>query len=248
MTSPRLLPMGDAAWTLELGQAIDPEVNARCHMLARQLSASFTARGVAGVTDIVPTFRSVTVHFDPLQVDAAQIESELLRLAQPASAAAQTERQWRLPVCFGGQHGLDLSTVAQQAGMAEGALIDLLTATPLRVYAMGFMPGFAYMAELPKPLQLPRRATPRTGVAAQTLAIANGMACVYPWQSPGGWHLLGHMPIDLFDLREPDAPALLRAGDEVVFEAVDANHAAQLRTAQRQDPRFRQRFLQVSRA
>lgn len=242
----RMLPMGDTAWTVELGDTIAPDTNARCQDLARRVQAWLDADDISGVWDVVPTFRSVTVHFDPLQCDAQQLGAQLHTLAQQAQAQTASGRQWRLPVCFGGDHGLDLDAVAAQTRLSVSEVIATLTATPFHVYAMGFMPGFPYLASLPQALQLPRRATPRTAVAPQTLAIAQAMACVYPWQSPGGWHLLGHMPITLFDLRTPECPALLQAGDVLHFDAIDATECAALVAAQAQDPQFRQRFLQGS--
>ena len=239
----RLLPMGDAACTLELGQGIAPETNARCHDLARRFRDWLDSSQTPGVLDVVPTFRSVTVHVDPLRADAQAMGEQLMQLAQATHTQHLPMREWRLPVCFGGEQGLDLEAVARQTQHSPSELIAAVCATPLRVYAMGFMPGFPYLASLPEALQLPRRSTPRTAVAPQTLAIAQAMACVYPWASPGGWHLLGHMPITLFDLRSPQQPALLAAGDALQFYAVDAQECAAMVAAQAQDPQFRQRFL-----
>lgn len=243
-SEPVLLALGDRAWTLEFGQTIDPDINARCHDLARRVREQVDAGVMRGVHDIVPTFRSVTVFYDALSADGQALGEALLQLARLSQARPNQGRRWRLPVYFGGERAADLVSVAEQAGCSVPEVIESLTQTPLRVYAMGFMPGFAYMAALPKALQLPRRATPRTAVAAQTLAIANAMACVYPWVSPGGWHWLGHMPIKLFDLREPDKPALLDAADEVMFYAVDEAEAGALVKAQSQDAAFRWRFAQ----
>lgn len=246
MTSvePCLRALGDCAWTLEFGQTIDSAVNARCHELARRVREQIATGALHGVQDIVPTFRSVTVFFDAMLVDAARLGEALLQLAQCSVAQASKGRRWHLPVHFGGERSADLAWVAQQTGCSQAQVIASLTQTTLRVHAMGFMPGFAYMAELPAKLQLPRRATPRTAVAPQTLAIANAMACVYPWASPGGWHLLGHMPVQLFDLREPDQPALLRASDQVTFYAVDEAEARSLLQAQSADKAFRWRFCE----
>lgn len=243
-TTPRLLALGDCAWTVELGAAIDPEINARCQDLARAIRAWAHDGGQAGISDVVPTFRSVTVFFDPEQLDGMALGHSLGTLAETAQARLTGGRQWRFPVYFGGEHAADLALVAAQASCSTDEVIALMTQARLQVFAMGFMPGFPYLAPVPAPLGLPRRATPRTAVPARSLAIANGMACVYPWQSPGGWHLLGQMPIGLFDLREAQAPALLKAGDSVQFYAVDAAELDALNQAQQNDARFRWRFLQ----
>lgn len=243
-TQPRLLALGDGAWTLEFGQTIDSAINVRCHDLARRVRQWVDASQAKGVRDIVPTFRSVTVFFDPLLNDGVVLGEQLLKMAMSSTAVEAQGRRWRLPVYFGGERAQDLPAVAKQVGCSVAEVIAAVTQTHLQVYAMGFMPGFAYMAELPAKLQLPRRATPRTAVAPQTLAIANAMACVYPWASPGGWHLLGHMPVTLFDLREPDRPALLQAADRVTFYAVDEAEALSVLQAQSQDAAFRWRFCE----
>jgi KipI family sensor histidine kinase inhibitor len=137
-----------------------------------------------------------------------------------------------------------LSDLAERVQLSEAQCVQTLCDTELRVYAMGFMPGFAYMATLPPSLHVPRRATPRTRVAPQTVAIANGMAGIYPWPSPGGWYLLGHMPVPLFDTRLGDQATLFCAGDRLNFHPVDAQEAQDLIQAIERDPNERWRFLE----
>ncbi|MFT6766966.1 MAG: inhibitor of KinA [Burkholderiaceae bacterium] len=218
----RLLTMGDAALTVELGGDIDVSVNVRCLAVADALDALTCAGELSGVLDVVPTFRSVTVMFNPLLIDADSLGLTMMRLAATAAASLQVSRIWRLPVCFGESYGPDLSAAATTVAMCEDDLITALLAQTLRVYAMGFLPGFAYLAQLPSLLKVPRLASPRTRVPAQSLAIADDMACIYPWESPGGWNLLGCMPVPLFDKQHSQAPALLQVGDQVGFFAVSA--------------------------
>ncbi len=218
----RLLTMGDAALTVELGGDIDVSVNVRCLAVADALDKLTSTGELFGVLDVVPTFRSVTVMFNPLLLDADSLGCTMMRLAGTTVASAQASRIWRLPVCFGDALGPDLSAAAASTGMSEDDLIAALLAHTLRVYAMGFLPGFAYLAQLPSVLKVPRLASPRTRVPAQSLAIADDMACIYPWESPGGWNLLGCMPVPLFDKQHSQAPALLHVGDQVGFFAVSA--------------------------
>ena len=118
---------------------------------------------------------------------------------------------------FGDEFGPDLAEVARATGRSESAVIEALCASELHVFLIGFLPGFPYLGELPEWLRLPRRTTPRTAVPANSLAIAGAQAAVYPWQSPGGWHLLGRTPVRLFDLNDVARPALLAPGDTVSF-------------------------------
>ncbi len=209
--SPKLLALGDAAWTVEFGEAIAPDVHARVMALA----AAVEALGEPAILDLVPTFRSLTVHFDPLVIDGPDLGRRLLAAAAGATGAAVPGRRWRLPACFGGEFGPDLAAVAEEAGITEGAAVELLAGAELRVYMIGFMPGFPYMGGLPDILHRPRLATPRLKVPARSVAIAGAMAAVYPWESPGGWRLLGRTPLRLFDAGNAARPALLAPGDTV---------------------------------
>ncbi len=147
----------------------------------------------------------------------------------PQESALAT--RWRIPVCFGGEWGPDLAQVAQATGRSEADVVDALCATELRVFLIGFLPGFPYLGELPAWLHLPRRTTPRTAVPANSLAIAGAQAAIYPWQSPGGWHLLGQTPVRLFDVHDAARPALLAPGDSVRFTTIDPHEFRRLSSA-----------------
>lgn len=219
---PRLLALGDSAWTLEFGHAIDPQIHARVMGLSQRLAQERTsAHGLPGVTDVVPTFRSLTVHFCPWTTDADALGRRLLELAAEDRRVEVQGRRWRLPVCFDDAFAPDLPRVAEVSGLDPLAVIERLLTATCRVYLIGFQPGFPYMGGLPPELAVPRLASPRHKVPAQSVAIAGAMCAVYPWESPGGWNLLGRTPVVLFDPRQDAQPAMLAAGDEVRWVAVD---------------------------
>ncbi|MBE0590493.1 MAG: 5-oxoprolinase subunit PxpB [Hydrogenophaga sp.] len=219
---PRLLALGDSAWTLEFGSAIDPAINARVMGLAERVAQARASEPLmASVTDVVPTFRSLTVHYDPLETDATALGERLQVLAQDGHQAMQPGRLWHLPVCFDTDFAPDLSRLAEAKGLSPDEVIQHLLAATFRVYMLGFQPGFPYMGGVPPELHMPRLPAPRQKVPAQSLAVAGEMCAVYPWESPGGWNLLGRTPVVLFDLRHAEQPALLAAGDEVRCHAVD---------------------------
>jgi KipI family sensor histidine kinase inhibitor len=222
--NPRLLDLGDGALTLEFGDRIDPALNARV-MAARDALAALK---LEGISDLVPTYRSLTVHFDPLQLDRDALGKQLLKVATRQGQESAPATRWLIPVVFGGGFGPDLAQVAQTTGRSEADVIDALCTNELRVFLIGFLPGFPYLGELPDWLHLPRRSTPRTAVPANSLAIAGPQAAVYPWQSPGGWHLLGRTPVSMFDVADADRPALLAPGDIVRFRAVGVDEFRQL--------------------
>jgi KipI family sensor histidine kinase inhibitor len=222
--NPRILALGDGALTLEFGDRIDPALNAAV-MAARDALA---AMKLDGISDVVPTWRSLTVHFDPLRLDREILAAHLLQAAQAQQQESALATRWRIPIVFGDEFGPDLAEVARATGRSEAAVIDALCASELRVFLIGFLPGFPYLGELPDWLRLPRLATPRATVPANSLAIAGAQAAIYPWQSPGGWHLLGRTPVRLFDLGDAARPALLAPGDTVRFAPVGRDEFARL--------------------
>jgi inhibitor of KinA len=226
--SERLLDAGDAAVTVEFGDVISGELVERVAALERALDAARARGELPGVVETVPTFRSLTVIYDPLQTQRAQLDPVLLALLQqPGAAQAAAPRQWRLPVCYGEGFGADLAEVAEATGLSSEAVVQLHSGTEFKVYMLGFMPGFAFMGELPAALAVPRRREPRLRVPAGSVAITGKLSAIYPWESPGGWLLLGRCPVPLFDAAAA-TPALLMPGDRVRFEPVSAERFAEL--------------------
>ncbi len=218
---PRLLALGDGAWTVEFGERIDPELHARVLGLAAALQkARQPADEFAGIVDIVPTFRSLTVHYDPLTSDGERLGEALLSLAASSGAGTQEGRQWRIPVCFDDEFAPDLADLAHTKGLSREEVIAQMSEATFQVYMIGFMPGFPYMGGLPQILEMPRLSSPRKAVPARSLAVAGAMCAVYPWESPGGWRLLGRTPVPMFSLADSAAPALLASGDRVRWQAI----------------------------
>lgn len=201
----RICDVGDTAFAVEL------EDGERVVALNRAIR---DAGPIPGLVETIPALRSLLVIVDPAGSSRAAVEAEIRRLA--AEAAPQSEadgRLWRIPVLYDGP---DLDAVARACGLTPAQVVEAHCGTLYRVRMLGFMPGFAYLGTLPEALRLPRRSQPRVRVPAGSLAMADDMTAIYPWDSPGGWHLLGRTDIVLFDPgREP--PALLAAGDRVEF-------------------------------
>lgn len=240
----RLLALGDSAWTVEFGSTIDPQINARVMALAdRVAQARLDDPLFATVTDVVPTFRSLTVHFSPAQTDSEALAERLQAMAAQDGQQLKTGRLWRLPACFDPGFALDLPALAQAKGMPDNEVIERLLETEFRVYMIGFLPGFPYMGGLPRELAMPRLASPRQKVPAHSIAVAGEMCAVYPWESPGGWNLLGRTPVPLFDLKHVEQPAVLAAGDRVQWYAVSTPQYEHLLAQCRSGQLRRETFL-----
>ena len=218
----RILDAGDAALTIEFGSIIDPALLAEVNALDAAVLRRKQAGELPGVIETMPTFRSLTVFFDPLVTDRDAVLAALQPLIAAAEHGSTTDgRHWRLPVCYEGEAAPDRAEVAGAIGIGEDEVVALHSGAEYLVYMIGFLPGFPFMGDLPAPLRLPRRAQPRVRVPAGSVAIATGLTAIYPWESPGGWHLLGRCPVPLFDARRT-SPSLLAAGDRVRFVPVSA--------------------------
>ena len=207
---------GDAALVVQLPERIDPIVNAWCVALARAMQLEL---GTA-IREAVIGYCSVTVYFNPQRADGAWLEEEIRAIAgaleqvEPSDGAIV-----EVPVCYGGELGPDLGDVAAFAGRSEEEVISLHLGREYRVYLVGFVPGFAYMAEVDSAIAAPRRASPRTAVPTGSVAIAGGQTGIYPSVTPGGWNIIGRTPAVPYDPARL-TPFLFNPGDRVRFHRI----------------------------
>jgi KipI family sensor histidine kinase inhibitor len=213
---PRILPCGDAALAVEFGESIDPRVNARVLALDERI------RGIDGVVEAVPTYRSLLVHYDPVQRDFAGLSAEVLACARDLSDEPRQGRLWRVPVVYGGPFGIDLEEVAARHGLTPAQFVERHAAPEYRVYMIGFVPGYTYLGGLDPAIATPRREVPRTKVPAGTISIGGIQAVVASIEAPSGWHLLGRTPVRTF-MPERDPVFLMEPGDRVRFEPIKAD-------------------------
>ena len=209
----RIVAIGDSALAVEFDERIDPIVNARAIWLA----SSVQAGDIPGVRDVVPTFRSVAVYFDPLRTRTDRLVEWLERAATSSVGAPIAERRpIEVPVCYGSEFGPDLAEVARFAAMSPEEVVRVHSSATYRVFMLGFVPGFAYMGTLDSRIAAPRRSTPRLRVPIGSVGIAGSQTGVYPAETPGGWQLIGRTPVKPFDLSR-SLPFLFSAGDTVQF-------------------------------
>lgn len=207
---------GDSALLAEWDAVIDPAVNARVLAVARAVRAA----GAAGIRDVVPTFRSVAVYFDPLTTTPEAVR-QLVAGCDERPAPIAAARRVEIPVSYEGADGPDLADVAAHCGLAPSDVVARHAGADYRVFMTGFLPGFAYLGLLDTALATPRLAAPRPRVPAGAVGIAGRQTGVYPMASPGGWRIIGRTGVRMFD---PDrTPATrLSAGDTVCFVPVPA--------------------------
>ena len=212
---------------------LPPDARASLTRKARQLGQMINQHSAdtLGITDIVPGLCSVLFHYDPALITAAEIKQQVsLYLDQLDEGKEIAAPLWRLPVCYDGAFGPDLDKVARATRLSPDEVIARHTAAVLEVAIMGFLPGLGYMTGVDEALYLPRRSEPRTFVAQGSVGIAMDQTVIYPLDSPGGWNLIGRMPIPLFDQQRKE-PILFTAGDRVCFYAVSRDEFEDLAAA-----------------
>ena len=221
-TLPRLLPSGDSAITVEYSRDIDDAANRSVLALDRSLARA----PIAGVTEAVPTYRSLLVHYDPVQIDYDTLSERLLALAKSPGEATASARRWRIPVAYGGEHGIDLEDVAKALHTTPDDIVARHVAGNYRVAMIGFTPGWSYLSGLEKSLHMPRRQNPRLLTPAGTISIGGVQTGVQCLAGPSGWHLLGRTPVRTYQLHR-DPTFLLEPGDNVTFSRIDAKTFAE---------------------
>lgn len=219
LNAPRISEAGDSALLLEWDEVIDPRVNAR----AIAMAAAIRDASLPGVRDVVSTFRSVAIFFDPLKGDLDTFRNAVMRLTN-VSLEVVHGKTVEVPVSYGGDAGQDLASVADWAGLSADDVARLHAEAEYRVFMLGFLPGFAYLGSVDARIAAPRRETPRSRVPAGSVGIAGRQTGVYPRESAGGWQIIGRSALAVFDPGRVPA-ALFAPGDTVRFMPVPSSQS-----------------------
>ncbi|HRP77652.1 MAG TPA: 5-oxoprolinase subunit PxpB [Aquamicrobium sp.] len=221
--TPTVLPCGDCALVLQIGETVDAEANARIIALAAEMEA----RALPGVREIVPTYRSLLVRYEPEEVRGAELERQLLAAYEHPARAGAEGRLWTVPCLYGGAVGQDLEELAAMKGLSPDEVAALHSGAEYRIYMIGFAPGFAYLGGLPEILHTPRLPKPRQNIPAGAVGIGGQQGNINSVAGPSGWRFVGWTPVRTFDPGRAE-PFLFRAGDRLRFRPIGADEAAAL--------------------
>ncbi len=207
------LPCGNTAFSVQFGETISREL---CLQVLK-LKQAVAQAALPGVTETVPSYRALLVHYDPLVASQAELIEKILALLEQPGEIDLKPRQWQLPVCFAEEYAWDLQEISTILNRSEEQILDVFTSTELFVYMVGFTLGYLYLGDLPAEFKkLSRRENPRNRLNPGAVATAQGMAVVHSIASPGGWNVIGRTPAPLFDIRNlPPSP--FRPGDSIAF-------------------------------
>jgi inhibitor of KinA len=207
---------GDRGLLIEYGDVIDPAVNNKVRSMAMVMEHN----PPQGVTEVIPTYRSLLIVYDPFATNPAKLQKTLKTLeARLAEIKIPPPNTVEIPVCYGGEFGPDIEYVAESNHLAVEEVIELHCRPEYLIYMVGFTPGFPFLGGLSERLHTPRLETPRTFVPEGSVGIANNQTGIYPVASPGGWRLIGRTPVKLFAPHRQN-PFLYQAGDRIKFNPI----------------------------
>jgi inhibitor of KinA len=219
---PKIFPLGESALVVEFGREISVELNERSIALADHLDAV----PFPGYIESVPCYASTAIFYDVQQIKRElpfaptafeQVRLRIESVLHSLDIIPNTEKRLiEIPVIFDEHDALDLTFIAESAALSPGEVVEIFTSTTYRVFMLGFLPGFTYMGEVDARIAVPRKDTPRTKVPKGSVGIAGRQTGIYPFESPGGWQIIGRTDTDIF-VPASDPPCLFRPGDQVRF-------------------------------
>ena len=214
-TYPAFLSAGDTALVVQYGEVVDVSIN----RTVRQLAFAVRKLNIKGVVDIVPTMRSLMIHYDPLFLSKSALIEVVTPLLSNLEELEENNKNWLIPVCYEDEFAPDINDVSKVTNTTIDEIVRQHTLLELEVFMMGFLPGFPYVGLLPEVFDLPRRIEPRVHIPPRSISVAARQTTIYTINSPGGWHLIGRTPVDFYDANR-DEPILVRAGDRIKFQAI----------------------------
>ncbi|MBB6218586.1 KipI family sensor histidine kinase inhibitor [Anaerosolibacter carboniphilus] len=223
----KYLVAGDKALVLEFGNMISEEINSK----VRGMMIAIKQRDMQGIIEMIPTYRSLMVQYNPSQINYQDlveklryIERELNTVEIPAPKVIE------IPIVYGGTYGPDIENVARHNGLSIEEVIDIHTAREYLIYMLGFTPGFPYLGGMDERIATPRLKEPRTKISGGSVGIAGNQTGIYPIDSPGGWQLIGKTPLKLYEAKR-ERPILLDPGDYIKFVSITEKEYIQIEKA-----------------
>ncbi|MBQ6075961.1 MAG: 5-oxoprolinase subunit PxpB [Lachnospiraceae bacterium] len=216
MENVRFLLTGDTSLTVEFGNEISEAIN---HDI-RAYKIALEKAGVPGIVELVPTYRSLMVHYDPAVLPYQELRERLEKLLDDmGEIEIPPSPVLEIPVLYGGEMGPDLPFVAEHAGLSEEEVVQIHSSAEYLIYMLGFTPGFTYLGGMSEKIATPRLKQPRVKIPAGSVGIAGTQTGVYPIDSPGGWQLIGRTPVKMYD-PDRETPILPEAGQYIKFYPV----------------------------
>jgi KipI family sensor histidine kinase inhibitor len=202
---------------VEFGHEISPEINRKISSTVQLMKEQH----IEGIVDVIPTYCSLLVNYDPLVIGYKDLKKRLEGLVKVDVKSGEGKKTIvEIPVCYGGEYGPDIANIAEHAGLTEEEVIKIHSSKDYLIYMLGFLPGFTYLGGLDERIHTPRLASPRIKIRAGSVGIGGSQTGIYPLDSPGGWQLMGMTPVKTYD-PDREVPILVEAGQYIRFIPID---------------------------
>ena len=226
MQNYRILIEGDSSVLIVFGDAISTETNQKITSTVQLIRE----QKIEGIVDMIPAFVSLLINYNPLVISYDSLRARLEQILRVETRAAETiKRVYEIPVCYGGQYGPDLESIADHAGLSPEEVVKIHTSRDYLIYMLGFLPGFCYLGGLDERIHTPRLESPRIRIPAGSVGIGGSQTGIYPMDSPGGWQLMGMTPVRTYDPAR-ETPILVQAGEYIRFVEIDEAAFAEIKS------------------
>ncbi|TLS36731.1 5-oxoprolinase subunit PxpB [Pseudalkalibacillus caeni] len=223
--------MGDSAIQLFFKEEPSPLLNRTISSICKGLEG----KKITGIIESVPSYKALTVFYEPWNLSYDTLKQQLEEMLDQQESKDKLSPSYvvTIPTLYGNEYGPDIALVANKNNLSIEEVITLHTQKDYLIYMMGFMPGFPYLGGLDKKIATPRHENPKARVEAGSVGIAGDQTGIYPFQSPGGWNIIGRTPLKLF---QPDneQPFLYKPGDYLRFKAINEEEFAEIEEAVKQ--------------
>ncbi len=213
----KILTAGDSALLVEFGKEINEDINRKITAVVKMIKE----QRIEGIVELIPSFCALVIQYDPRVISYDEMKNRVKGILElDITLGENGKRIFEIPVCYGGEFGPDIETIAQNAGLSVEEVIQIHSSRDYLIYMLGFLPGFCYLGGLDERIHTPRLTNPRLKINAGSVGIGGSQTGIYPLDSPGGWQLMGMTPVKTYD-PEREVPILLEAGDYIRFIPVD---------------------------